>query len=52
MLTIEPKVSFLFSYGAGVDSSPLILLHFIGHLEQPWMIDGDDDCRAINRMSE
>jgi hypothetical protein len=39
-------------YGAGLESSPLLLWPFIGLLYQLWMIDGDDDCGAIIGMIE
>jgi hypothetical protein len=36
----------LFTYGAGVEPRPLLLLPVIGLLFQPWMID-DGDCGAV-----
>jgi hypothetical protein len=43
-------ISFLFTCGAGVKPSPLLLWPFIGLLYQPWMIEGDD-CGAISGIN-
>jgi hypothetical protein len=42
---------FLFIYGAGVETSPLLLRPFIGLLYELRMIDGDD-CEAIIGVNE
>jgi hypothetical protein len=41
---------FLFIYGAGVESKPLLLRAIIGLLDKPWMID-DDDYGAVSGMN-
>jgi hypothetical protein len=41
----------LFVYGAGTESSPLLLHPFISLLCQPLMIDGDD-CGAVSGLNE
>jgi hypothetical protein len=41
-------INSIFFYGAGVEPSPLLLRPFIGILNQPCKIDGDD-CGKGNR---
>jgi hypothetical protein len=38
--------------GAIVEQSPLVLWPFIGLLDQPWMIEVDDDCGVIGKETE
>jgi hypothetical protein len=44
-------VIFVFIYRAGVESSPLLLMPFIGLSYQPWTMKSDD-CGAISGMND
>jgi hypothetical protein len=52
ILTLQSRsCEVIFSVGATVEPSPILLRPFIGLLYQPWVIC-DDDCGAVDGMND